>query len=84
MTGPSCASSPRRPAIRKPSLARPGPHTHDHAAEPDRERPPAWHGTILPATDADTWLAAAFADYERVVSLEQSLEAKAQGRQAFE
>ena len=34
---------------------------------------PAWHGTILPKTDADAWLAAAFADYESIVSLEKSL-----------
>ncbi len=33
---------------------------------------PAWHGTILPESDADAWLAAAFADYERVVALEAS------------
>ena len=32
-------------------------------------RQPAWHGTILPKTDADVWLAAAFADYERIVAL---------------
>ena len=29
----------------------------------------AWHGTILPRSDADIWLATAFADYERVVSM---------------
>jgi hypothetical protein len=28
----------------------------------------AWHGTLLPKSDADIWLAAAFADYERIVS----------------
>ncbi len=33
---------------------------------------PAWHGTILPEADADAWLAAAFADYERIVALEAS------------
>ena len=35
--------------------------------------PPAWHGSILPAGDADIWLAAAFADYEKIVALEKSL-----------
>jgi hypothetical protein len=40
---------------------------------------PAWHGTILPKTDADTWLAAAFATYERFVSTEQALKRKDQG-----
>jgi Phospholipase B len=34
---------------------------------------PAWHGTILPRNDADTWLAAGFADYEGIVSFEKSL-----------
>jgi len=34
---------------------------------------PAWHGTILPTTDADTWLAAAFPAYERVVAREKML-----------
>ena len=33
---------------------------------------PAWQGTLLPKTDADTWLAAAFADYQRVFSLENA------------
>jgi Phospholipase B len=32
---------------------------------------PAWHGTILPATDGDLWLASAFAEYEGMVSLER-------------
>ena len=40
---------------------------------PDNDQPPAWHGTILPKGDADTWLAAAFADYERVVAMEDAL-----------
>ncbi len=35
--------------------------------------PAAWHGTLLPATDADTWLASAFADYERIVAHEKAL-----------
>jgi hypothetical protein len=34
---------------------------------------PAWHGTLLPAADADTWLAAGFSAYERVVALEKEL-----------
>jgi hypothetical protein len=33
---------------------------------------PAWHGTILPQGDGDIWLAAAFADYERVVAAEKA------------
>jgi hypothetical protein len=41
------------------------------------ELTPAWHGTLLPKTDADTWLAAAFAEYERVVALQKALKARA-------
>jgi hypothetical protein len=33
--------------------------------------PPAWHGTLLPRSDGDVWLAAAFADYERIVAREK-------------
>src|SRR5262245_17510217 len=32
---------------------------------------PAWHGTLLPNRDSDTWLAAAWAEYERVVGPER-------------
>jgi hypothetical protein len=41
----------------------------------DRSTPtlPAWHGTILPKTDADIWLAIAFADYQKIVALENAL-----------
>jgi hypothetical protein len=39
---------------------------------PEGETPvqsgPAWHGTLLPKSDADIWLTSAFADYERVYS----------------
>jgi hypothetical protein len=38
---------------------------------------PAWHGTLLPKTDADVWLAAAFSDYEKIVALEKSLKKQA-------
>ena len=37
----------------------------------------AWHGTLLPESDADIWLAAAFSDYEKIVALEKSLLRKA-------
>ncbi len=56
-----------------------------HSAE-EREddhklaREPAWHGTILPATDADTWLAASFPACERVVALEKQLSQTAGGK----
>ena len=32
----------------------------------------AWHGTLIPKTDADAWLASAFRDYERIVALENA------------
>src|SRR5262249_45246659 len=33
----------------------------------------AWHGTLLPKTDGDIWLASAFANYEKIVALENAL-----------
>ena len=39
----------------------------------DVKHPFAWRGSLLPKTDADIWLAAAFADYEKVVSLENAI-----------
>lgn len=33
----------------------------------------AWNGTLLPQTDGDIWLAAAFAEYEKIVALENAL-----------
>lgn len=40
---------------------------------------PAWHGTLLPRADADAWLAAAFAEYERIVGDEDARRAAAKG-----
>ena len=42
--------------------------------------PTAWHGTLLPRSDADIWLAAAFADYEKLVAREKALRARAKDR----
>lgn len=39
----------------------------------DGNHPFAWRGTLLPKTNADIWLAAAFSDFEKVVSLEQAI-----------
>ena len=36
----------------------------------------AWHGTLLPKTDADIWLASGFAKYERIVAVQHALEKK--------
>jgi hypothetical protein len=37
----------------------------------------AWHGTILPQSDADTWLATAFANYEKIAALDNTLHQQA-------
>ncbi len=50
-----------------------GPSESEHRRRPEGTRPPAWHGTIRPAANADLWLAAAFADFEKVVALEKAL-----------
>lgn len=42
--------------------------------ESDLPTIPAWHGTLLPKTDADIWLTTAFANYERIVSLGNTLD----------
>jgi hypothetical protein len=47
--------------------------SHETRVAPERERPPAWHGTLLPETDADIWLAVGFADYERIVAREKAI-----------
>ncbi len=39
----------------------------------------AWHGTILPATDADIWLASAFAGYEPIAALENAYRKQGNG-----
>jgi hypothetical protein len=56
--------------------------TDESTAATPEEKPlptvPAWHGTLLPKTDADIWLAAAFADYERVMARENSLRDKSE------
>jgi hypothetical protein len=48
-------------------------------AATDREHSPVWHGTLLPETDTDVWLAAAFAEYEGVVAAEKAIKAAAHG-----
>ncbi len=66
-----------KPAASKPvDLARLN-HSDDAAAE--REHTPIWHGTLLPETDADIWLASAFAEYEGVVASENAIRASAHG-----
>ncbi len=60
----------------KPSVDLDGKTHFEHASNPEGDRPPAWHGTILAKSDADAWLASAFADYERIVALELAYKAK--------
>jgi hypothetical protein len=52
-----------------------GPVQVAQQQEEHRQRPtkPAWHGTIFPKTDADIWLAAAFAEYEHLVAAENAM-----------
>jgi hypothetical protein len=64
--------------VKPVDLARIGSRAHD-APEGSRDLAPAWHGTLLPKSDADIWLAAAFADYERIVAQEKALVARAHG-----
>ena len=44
-----------------------------HSVAADPPTTPAWHGTLLPRSDADIWITAGFAGYERVVALENAL-----------
>ncbi len=37
----------------------------------------AWHGTLLPQSDADTWLATGFANYEKIAALDNALRKRA-------
>jgi hypothetical protein len=52
----------------------------DDEDDDETETGPAWHGTIVPKTDADIWLAAGFADYERYYSLEMRLKKASHGK----
>ncbi len=62
------------PAIVAADLKKPRAATFEPCkVEDENTLPPAWHGTLLPKSDADVWLAAAFADYERIVALQKSL-----------
>jgi hypothetical protein len=70
---PAAGDSDAKPADDLARIAK----AADPGDEADPERPPAWHGTILPKTDADSWLAAAFADYQPIVALEHALRARA-------
>jgi hypothetical protein len=63
----------RRAAVLGPSDDFEDGDDHDDGLPPTR---PAWFGTLLLQSDADTWLATAYADYEHIVALEQALREK--------
>jgi len=63
------------PSAEGTELPAPPRKEKDKDAEP--LLPAAWHGTLLPKSDADIWLATAFANYERIVALERSLRKQA-------
>ena len=46
----------------------------------DAQEVPAWHGTLLPKSDADTWLVTAFAAYERIVATENAMRKRGDGK----
>jgi hypothetical protein len=46
----------------------------------DGQQPPAWHGTLLAKSDADTWLVTAFANYERIVASENAMRRRGDGK----
>jgi hypothetical protein len=57
-------------------LLAPWNRSYEEEVDYKAKRPAAWHGTLLPKTDADIWLAAAFAEYEKIVALEKQLAEK--------
>lgn len=70
-------SDPSKKAV---DLARVSPGRASGGTLPNQfERTPAWAGTILPASDADTWLAAAFAEYEPIVAHESVVASRSRG-----
>jgi hypothetical protein len=48
------------------------------------DQAPAWHGTLLARSDADTWLVTAFANYERIVATENGLRHHGDGKLSSE
>src|SRR5205814_1046006 len=57
-----------------------GKKKHEKHATPRVATLPAWHGTLLPKSDADVWLASAFPAYERYVALEKALKKHRDGK----
>ena len=59
--------SPQPPRVQRPPSTSMDLSTIRTRLNPKIRRPPGM-GTVLPKSDADAWLAAAFADYERIVA----------------
>ncbi len=84
VSNPWTVLGPDRPAESRAVVAAVDLHDKVQPApkddDPEIHTVAAWHGTILPKTDADTWLAAGFAEYERIVALEEALKKKSDGK----
>ncbi len=48
------------------------PKKEPKAEAAEAAAPAAWHGTLLPESDAEIWLTTAFANYERIVAQEKA------------
>jgi len=59
--------------------AAPFPEDKEDRFEKPVSLPAAWRGTLLPKSDADTWLAVGHVGLERIVALERALVAAAKG-----
>ncbi len=73
------ASTPATDVSKPPLAIDLGSSKRPASAFSHGEPAPVWHGTILPKSDADVWLAAAFADYEHIVAHEFALKLKSAG-----
>lgn len=62
-------ADPRNPSNKELPLSQP--------KEPEVETLAAWRGTLLPAAESDMWLPVAFANFEKIVALENALKKKA-------
>jgi hypothetical protein len=84
VSNPWAVLGPERPATNGTAVAAIDLHDKVQAESSDDDAEihtvAAWHGTILPKTDADTWLAAGFAEYERIVALEIALKKQSDGK----
>ncbi len=78
---PANPGEPRAAASGLPEVADISERVPEPVADKQADPPtvPAWHGTLLPESDADLWLTAGFAEYERVVALENALREKVDG-----